>query len=951
MPSSTSTPLANIEQATRSRSKSLTSNTPAAAAAVSKSDAQSVTERLQSMGMKSVAWTGKCEADIVSMGRYDVPEAEGGMYGMVFDNTHSKQLSKTVTFVVMTFPTDAPPKSGHQAHFKQAMARRSSTTLGKASPSLPASESSENLPAQVVNGKMSNQDLQSKVSKGAEFDTIGGEPTFFTGVLSKKRRKRNQGWAKRFFSLDFTSSTLSYYKNRNSSALRGAVPLSLAAVGADEKSRQISIDSGTEIWILRALNKQDFVAWRAALERASRSETPTVDSDPSPRQAPTPFTEAEDREWGTAETLVGKVAGITDSVRRLAKDTDARGAAGLGIRAESPAGSPSPGEHDQVDYFNTASRSPERSHFWKRKPSTGNPSPTGMFRRSVSAQKLATSSSLAIPAANHALNVQKQRGVSPHQHQRPEDIHERCAAVLRDLDAVVSEFSALIAQSRRRRQPERPSAVSRKSMESTRSVDEFYDADDGTANSRSQILRIRGDSELDQGAMGQDEAFVDAEEADDSDSDSELDEADDSRSRQGHSALFPPKTKTLSPLPKPPVTRRSTIPAAVGTPPSLIAFLRKNVGKDLSTISMPVTANEPLSLLQRQAEQMEYSELLDAAVSASPETGERLLYITAFALSSLSNSRLKERAIRKPFNPMLGETYELVREDKGFRFLAEKVTHRPVRVACQAEAKDWTFTHSPSPTQKFWGKSAEINTDGKARVVLHASGDCYSWTPATCFLRNIIAGEKYVEPVQSMTVLEETTGRKAVATFKSGGMFSGRSEDVTVQAFDAAGSPLPLGLQGKWTTHLTLTSGSHSHAAGAGTDIWTVGALVKDAPKRYGMTAFAATLNEVTSLESALPPTDSRKRPDQRVYEEGAVDEAERMKAALEESQRRRRKEMETAGQSWEPVWFQKVGRDGDEDVWCMRGEGEGKDYWSVRQAVTDFKKGQWDGVREVFEL
>ena len=91
----------------------------------------------------------------------------------------------------------------------------------------------------------------------------------------------------------------------------------------------------------------------------------------------------------------------------------------------------------------------------------------------------------------------------------------------------------------------------------------------------------------------------------------------------------------------------------------------------------------------------------------------------AFALSSLSSSRVRERAIRKPFNPMLGETFELVREDKGFRFVAEKVVHRPVRMACQAESQNWTFIQSPTPVQKFWGKSAELNTDGRVRIFLH----------------------------------------------------------------------------------------------------------------------------------------------------------------------------------------------------------------------------------------
>lgn len=48
-----------------------------------------------------------------------------------------------------------------------------------------------------------------------------------------------------------------------------------------------------------------------------------------------------------------------------------------------------------------------------------------------------------------------------------------------------------------------------------------------------------------------------------------------------------------------PVTRRTSLPApSPASEPSLISMLRKNVGKDLSTISFDVTFNEPLSLLQ-----------------------------------------------------------------------------------------------------------------------------------------------------------------------------------------------------------------------------------------------------------------------------------------------------------------------------------------------------------------
>jgi hypothetical protein len=46
--------------------------------------------------------------------------------------------------------------------------------------------------------------------------------------------------------------------------------------------------------------------------------------------------------------------------------------------------------------------------------------------------------------------------------------------------------------------------------------------------------------------------------------------------------------------------RRSRLPSAVATGnTSIIDMLRKNIGKDLSTIAMPITLNKPITLLQR----------------------------------------------------------------------------------------------------------------------------------------------------------------------------------------------------------------------------------------------------------------------------------------------------------------------------------------------------------------
>ena len=60
------------------------------------------------------------------------------------------------------------------------------------------------------------------------------------------------------------------------------------------------------------------------------------------------------------------------------------------------------------------------------------------------------------------------------------------------------------------------------------------------------------------------------------------------------------------------------------------------------------------------------------------------------------------RAVKKPFNPLLGETYENIREDKGFKFIAEKVSHHPPIMACYAESDDYIFFQDNNIKTKYW---------------------------------------------------------------------------------------------------------------------------------------------------------------------------------------------------------------------------------------------------------
>ncbi|KAG9238092.1 Oxysterol-binding protein-domain-containing protein [Amylocarpus encephaloides] len=894
-------------------------------------------EQLSAKGFLQIQWYGKCEADKVSMGRYAVPSGYGGMYGLIFDNTFSKQLSKTATFVLLTYPSSNPPHATHHMASAVSGGKNQSPKLTAA-----ASDSVDSLQSHLATGNGGSRG-NSVLGRNDSDQLI---PTYHVGVLQKRRRKRGQGYASRFFSLDFATCTLSYFYNRNSSALRGAIPLSLAAISANERRREISIDSGAEIWHLKAGNVKDFGEWTTALERASTSARNPNKRDPglppstklgidtAGLQVPTGSSPQEDREWQQVEALISRIVGTRDAVRRLSKNT----APGPAPRKASPSGLglsgtlPSPRMDEQSDYF--AATQPEKRSFWRRKSST--PTTPQMLQRGMGSQlAVPTPATVTTITANGSASQSPRRSRSS---QEEGSMHDHCAALLRDLDDVLGDFSTLIASSKRRRMTT-PRSPARVSMDST-STGEFFDAEAGDLD-RSQVVMIDRRSEEDTQLSEAEDEFA-------TDVSSISSEVDDNKTEpNGAAALFPTKPKSLDPLPMPIlVKRRKVIPAATQLPPSLIGFLRKNVGKDFSTISMPVSANEPISLLQRVAEQLEYSQLLDTAISHKNSTS-RLLHVAAFAISQFSSSRAKERAMRKPFNPLLGETYELVRTDKevpgGFRFVVEKVCHRPVRMACQADSANWSFNQSPAPVQNFWGKSAELITEGRVRIILRlpdGKEERYSWNTATVFLRNVVMGEKYVEPVGTMVVTNETTGAKASVEFKQKGMFGGRSEDVQVDSFGIDGAPTGISLTGTWTTSLKMLESGKG-----GGEIWHVGELVDNAAQRYGLTTFAAGLNEITELEKGrLPPTDGRLRPDQRALEVGDLDTAEALKARLEEAQRVRRREVEQKGQVHLPRWFIKVeGGDEGEEVWKLK---SGKDgYWEERSRAT------WNGVENILAI
>ncbi|XP_067397261.1 oxysterol-binding protein-related protein 7 isoform X2 [Emydura macquarii macquarii] len=318
---------------------------------------------------------------------------------------------------------------------------------------------------------------------------------------------------------------------------------------------------------------------------------------------------------------------------------------------------------------------------------------------------------------------------------------------------------------------------------------------------------------------------------------------------------------------------------------SLWNILRNNVGKELSKVSMPVQLNEPLNTLQRLCEELEYSPLLDAA-SRSADPCERLVYVAAFAVSAYASTYY--RAGSKPFNPVLGETYECVRPDRGFRFISEQVCHHPPISACHAESDNFIFWQDMKWKNKFWGKSLEIVPVGTVNVKLPRFGDHFEWNKVTSCIHNILSGQRWIEHYGEVLIRNaRDSAYHCKITFCKARYWGSSVNEVQGAVVSHSGQVIHR-LFGKWH------EGLYRGVPPAGQCLWKPNPMPREHEKNYGFTQFALELNELTpELKRFLPSTDTRLRPDQRYLEEGNVQAAESQKRRIEQLQRDRRRVME----------------------------------------------------------
>jgi hypothetical protein len=379
------------------------------------------------------------------------------------------------------------------------------------------------------------------------------------------------------------------------------------------------------------------------------------------------------------------------------------------------------------------------------------------------------------------------------------------------------------------------------------------------------------------------------------------------------------------------------------------------IGKDMTKMTLPVTFNEPTSMLYRAGEDMEYSDLLDLAADRT-DSVERLLYVAAFAASEFASTIGR---VAKPFNPLLGETFEYVRPDKGYRFFTEQLSHHPPIGAVWSESAKWTYYGESNVKSKFYGKSFDINHLGTWFVELRPTHggkpDFYSWKKPNSAVVGIITGNPVVDNYGPVEIKNWTTGEVCVLDFKQRGWKASSAYQITGKILDSDGRPR-VSIGGRWNSKLyarytpgyeatvdePADGGSFHRGSISDTSkaflVWEANERPKNIP--FNLTPFVVTFNHIDdNLREWIAPTDSRRRPDQRAMEDGVYDFAATEKDRLENEQRKRRKDREENGEEYASPWFTKTKCPiSGEYFWKFNGK-----YWQRREEHA------WDGLEPIF--
>eukprot|EP00826_Nyctotherus_ovalis_P064914 TRINITY_DN9532_c0_g1_i2.p1 TRINITY_DN9532_c0_g1~~TRINITY_DN9532_c0_g1_i2.p1 ORF type:complete len:400 (+),score=96.33 TRINITY_DN9532_c0_g1_i2:1177-2376(+) len=362
---------------------------------------------------------------------------------------------------------------------------------------------------------------------------------------------------------------------------------------------------------------------------------------------------------------------------------------------------------------------------------------------------------------------------------------------------------------------------------------------------------------------------------------------------------------------------------------SFWTVLKDMMGKELGKFAVPVYFNEPLSMLQKVCEIMDNEQLLVQA-NRDPDSLRRLAYVSIF--NAVQYNSVVGRKL-KPFNPILGETFEYV--TSRFRFFSEQVGHHPPVSACHAESGDYELYLDTNVTTHFWMKSLEFRALGKSHLKLKAFDEEYVVDRPSTYAQNIIFGTLYLDCGGNSVAMNLKTKEKCVLTYHQKGWSDSTHGLLDGYVQDVNGNKV-IEISGKWTEAVSIKDLRTNKTE----LVWKRFPVPEDWENLYCFTMFTLQMNYLPeSMRRVLPHTDSRLRPDQRALEDGNVKLAGDEKFRLEELQRAARKYRAERKIEYRPAYFVEH-RDPVTKEICYIFNGK---YWKDRETYN------WSHLPKIF--
>ncbi|KAJ8406505.1 hypothetical protein AAFF_G00300790 [Aldrovandia affinis] len=250
---------------------------------------------------------------------------------------------------------------------------------------------------------------------------------------------------------------------------------------------------------------------------------------------------------------------------------------------------------------------------------------------------------------------------------------------------------------------------------------------------------------------------------------------------------------------------------------SLIWTLLKQLrpGMDLSKVVLPTFILEPRSFLDKLSDYYYHADFLSKAVTEeSPYC--RMKQVLRWYLSGFYK---KPKGLKKPYNPILGETFRCCwlhpQTNSCTFYIAEQVSHHPpISAFYVCNRKDgFCINGSILAKSKFYGNSLSAILDGKARLLFLERDEEYVITMPYAHCKGFFYGTMTLELGGKITIDCEKTKCFAELEFKLKPFLGGSSSVNQITGKICSGEDVLATLDGHWDGEVLLCEKKTGHAA------------------------------------------------------------------------------------------------------------------------------------------